>query len=173
VDIADRWRGMRAGPTDPPQAGAHRETDGEGITITVRQQCQTALPLPILGPEEVTVTVTSHRQGVGAQVTIGANLNSPDGSYQGPTTTVGQGQFTGGRSRVRVGFIVLPSGWPVLGVGAQAAWEDGAPESFALTYVQLECTWVWWLRWLIPVLDTMTRPVRTGIGLIRPRSAEG
>lgn len=40
------------------------------------------------------MTVISGRPGVGAQVLPGANLNSPDGSYQGPTRTVGQGQFT-------------------------------------------------------------------------------
>jgi hypothetical protein len=34
------------------------------------------------------------RPGVAARVTIVANLNSPDGSYQGPTTIVGQGQFS-------------------------------------------------------------------------------
>jgi hypothetical protein len=45
------------------------------------------------------VTVTSHRPGVAAQVSIGANLNSADGSYQGPTTTVGHGQFSASAPR--------------------------------------------------------------------------
>jgi hypothetical protein len=104
------------------------------------------------------VTVTSNRPGVDAQVTIAANLNSPDGSYQGPTTTVGQGQFTSTSSQVHAGFIVLPSGWPVLGVGAEATWADGAPHSVTLIYVQLACDpWVWW-RWLIPVLNILRRP---------------
>jgi hypothetical protein len=88
-------------------------------------------------------------------VSVAANLNSPDGSYQGPTTVVGQGQFTATASSVLVNFVVLPSGWPVLGVGAEAIWADDAPNSFTLNYVQLECDpWVWW-RWLIPVLNTL------------------
>jgi hypothetical protein len=75
----------------------------------------------------------AEREGVAAQVSIGANFNSPDGSYQGPTTPVGQGQFIATSSHVHAGFVVLPSGWPVLGVGAEATWEDGAPPSFART----------------------------------------
>lgn len=158
MDIAGRWRSMRADPADAPTAGAQQQTAGPGITISVKQQCQIALPLTSLTPDEVTVTVTSHRPGVAGQVRIGANLNSPDGSYQGPTTTVGQGQFTATNPHVHAAFVVLPSGWPVLGVGAEATWEDGAPQSGALSYWQLACDpWVWW-RWLIPVLDVLTRP---------------
>ena len=105
------------------------------------------------------MTVTSHRPGVAAQVTIGANLNSPDGSYQGPTTTVGTGQFTATSSQVQAGFVVLPAaGWPVLGVGAEAIWEDGAPQSFALNYWQLECDPLVWWQWLIRILAIVTRP---------------
>jgi hypothetical protein len=172
MDIAGMWRSMRADPADAPQAGAHQETAGEGITISVTQQCQIALPLTSLNPDEVTVTISSHRPGVAGQVTIGANFNSLDGSYQGPTTTVGQGQFTATSSQVHAGFVVLPSGWPVLGVGAEATWADGVSHSVALTYVQLECDpWVWW-RWLIPVLDILTRPfARTSS--IPPRSSSG
>src|SRR5512140_3069719 len=112
MDRAGMWRSMRADPADAPRPGAHQETAGPGITISVTQQCQIALPLAGLTPDEVTVTVTSHRPRVAAQVSIAANFNSPDGSYQGPTTTVGQGQFTARRSHVRAGFVVLPSGWP-------------------------------------------------------------
>ena len=36
------------------------------------------------------MTVTSQCPGVSAQVIVSANFNTPDGSYQGPTTTVGQ-----------------------------------------------------------------------------------
>ena len=75
------------------------------------------------------MTITSNRPGVDAQVTIAANLNSPDGSYQGPTTAVGQGQFTSTSSQVHASFVVLPSGWPVLGVGAETTWADGTPHS--------------------------------------------
>ena len=91
MDIAGMWQRLRAGPADAPRPGAHQATAGPGITVDVTQQCQVALPVSGFSPDEVTVTVTSHRPGVAAQVTIGANLNSPDGSYQGPTTTVGNG----------------------------------------------------------------------------------
>jgi len=54
-------------------------------------------------------------------------------------------------------IVVLPSGWPVLGVGAEAIWADGAPSSLTLNYVQLECDpWVW-RRWLIPLMNTLNR----------------
>jgi hypothetical protein len=153
MDIPGVWRSRRA---DAPGAGAQLQTSGEEITIGITQQCQVALPSGNMIPE-INVTVTSNRPGILAQVTIAANLNSPDGSYQGPTTTVGQGQFTATSNDVHAGFLVLPSGWPVLGVGAEATWADGAQQSFALNYVQLECDpWVWW-RWLIPIIDILTR----------------
>ena len=171
MDIAGMWRSTRA---EAPHPGAHQQVAGEGITIAVTQQCQTTLPLAGFTADEVTVTVTSHRPGVAAQVSIGANLNSPDGSYQGPTTTVGHGQFTAAaRSRVRASFAVLPSGWPVLGVGAEAIWEDGAPHSIALVYEELACDpWVWW-RWPIRILDLLTRPFLAGISSMPPRSSKG
>jgi hypothetical protein len=157
MDIARTWHSLHADSAAVPHAGAHLETAGEEITISVVQQCQIALPSGNVVPE-VSVTITSNRSGVDALVTIGANLNSPDGSYQGPTTTVGQGQFTSTSSEVHAGFVVLPSGWPVLGVGAEATWADGAPHSVTLTYAQLACDpWVWW-RWLIPVLNILRRP---------------
>jgi hypothetical protein len=144
------------------------------ITISVTQQCQIALPLPNYAPDEVTVTVTSHRPGVAAQVSIAANFNSPDGSYQGPTTTVGQGQFTATSSHVHAGFVVLPAaGWPVLGVGAVATWEDGAPESAALTYEQLACDpWIWW-QWLIRVLAVVVGPFAPRTHPVSPRGSSG
>jgi hypothetical protein len=47
----------------------------------------------------------------------GANLNSPDDSYQGPTTTVSHGEFTATSSKVIVRFVVLPwTGFPVIGM---------------------------------------------------------
>ena len=158
MDIADMWRSMRSGP-EAPRAGAHLEAAGQGIAITVTQQCQVALPLSNSTADEVTVTVTSQRPGVAAQVSVGANLNSPDGSYQGPTTTVGQGQFTATDSEVTAGFVVLPAaGWPVLGVGAEATWADGTTQSFALTYVELQCDPLVWWRWVIRVLAFLTSP---------------
>ena len=173
MDIAGMWRGMRAGPADAPRPGADQQTAGDGITITVEQQCQVALPLLNFTADEVTVTVTSHRPGVAAQVTVGANFNSQDGSYQGPTTTVGQGQFTPADSRVQVGFVVLPSGWPVLGVGAQATWADGASPGEALTYVGIACDpWVWW-RWLFRALGVLTRPFSAWISSRPPRDSKG
>src|SRR5947209_11545754 len=171
IDIAGMWRDIRAVPTEAPRPGAHQETAGVGgISISVAQECQAALPMQSLAADEVTVTVTSHRPGVAAQVTIGANLNSPDGSYQGPTTTVGTGQFTATSSQVQAGFVVLPAaGWPVLGVGAEATWEDGAPQSFALNYWQLECDPLVWWQWLIRILAIVTRPFSARISRIPHR----
>ncbi|MFZ1896331.1 MAG: hypothetical protein WAU59_20010, partial [Rhodoplanes sp.] len=114
---------MRADPADAPHAGARLET--AGITISVTQECQIALPPQNNRIPAVSVTVTSQRPGMAAQVIIAANFNSVDGSYQGPTTKVGQGQFTATDSLVQARFIVLPSGFPVLGVGAFADWADG------------------------------------------------
>jgi hypothetical protein len=159
MDIAGMWRSMRSDPAEVPRPDVHLEDAGQGITITVTQQCQVALPLSDSRADEVTVTVTSQRPGVAAQVSIGANLNSPDGSYQGPTTTVGQGQFTATDSEVQAGFVVLPAaGWPVLGVGADATWADGSTQSFALTYVELQCDPLVWWRWVIRVLAVLTSP---------------
>lgn len=159
MDIPDMWRSMRPDSAGMPRPGAHLEAAAPGITITVTQQCQVTLPFSSVPADEVTVTVTSHRPGVAAQVSIGANLNSANGSYQGPTTTVGQGQFTATGSQVHAGFVVLPAaGWPVLGVGAEAIWADGAAQSFALTYVELECNPLVWWRWLIRVLAMLTSP---------------
>ena len=166
MDIAGVWRSRRG---VAPQAGALLQTPGEEITIGITQECQVALPSGNIIPE-INVTVTSTRLGIAAQVTIAANLNSPDGSYQGATTTVGHGQFTPASNAIRSGFVVLPSGWPVLGVGAEATWADGAPHSVALTYVQLGCDpWVWW-GWLMPLVDVVSRRFRTknsGIGVSR------
>src|SRR5947209_1053323 len=170
MDIADMWQRLRAGPSDVPRPGVQQATAGPGITVSVTQQCQVALPVSSFSPDEVTVTVTSHRPGVAAQVTIGANLNSPDGSYQGPTTAVGKGQFTATSSQVRTGFVVLPAaGWPILGVGAEATWEDGAPQSFALNYWQLECDPLVWWQWLIRILAIVTRPFSARISRIPHR----
>jgi|SRR5215472_14863086 len=170
MDIADMWRRLRAGPADAPRPGVHQATAGPGITIDVTQQCQVALPVSSFSPDEVTVTVTSHRPGVAAQVSIGANLNSPSGSYQGPTATVGQGQFTAASSQVHAGFVVLPAaGWTVVGVGAEATWADGTAQSSALTYVVLECDPLVWWQWLIRILAVVTRPFSAITSRIPPR----
>lgn len=159
MDIASMWRNMHPDNAEMPRPGIHQEAPADGITITVGQQCQVALPVPSLKADEVTVTVTSHRPGAAAQVTVGANLNSADGNYQGPATTVGQGQFTATESQVLVRFVVLPTDpWPVLGVGAEATWADGTAQSVALTYVQIECDHLVWLSWLIRILAVLTRP---------------
>lgn len=156
MDIADLSRSMRAGRADAFRVGAHLETAGAGITISVAQECQIALPPRRNRIPAVSVTVTSQRPGIAAQVTIAANFNSPDGSYQGPTTTVGQGQFTATSSLVAARFVLLPSGFPVLGVGAVADWADGE-HSAALTYEQIACDpWVWW-NWATPVVGVLSR----------------
>jgi hypothetical protein len=167
MDIAGTWRSLRAHPTDAPRVGAHLEAAGEGITISVAQQCLIALPPRSSSIPKVSVTVSSQRPGVAAQVTIAANFNSPDGSYQGPTTTVGQGQFTATESQVHTRFILLPSGFPVLGVGAVADWTDGT-HSVTLTYEQIACNpWVWW-RWLTPVIGVLSRPFAARTASIPP-----
>jgi len=166
LDIAGIWRDLRAGPADIPRPGS-QAAPGEGITITVAQQCQFALPPAQFVADVVTVTVTSGRPGMAAEVKIYANLNSVDGSYQGPTSLVGQGQFTATGTQVQAGFVVLPSTWPVLGVGAQAVWQDGSPDSLALSYVGIVCRWAWWWRWLFWVFDALTlRPLRARTGSI-------
>ena len=158
MDIAGMWRSAHPGAAEVPRPGMQHAPAG-GITITVAQQCQVALPVPSLKADEVTVTVTSQRPGIAAQVTVGANLNSTNGNYQGPTTTVGQGQFTATGSQVSAAFVVLPTDpWPVLGVGAEATWADGAAQSVALTYVQIECDHLVWLSWLLRIIAILTRP---------------
>jgi hypothetical protein len=159
LDLASLWRAMRANPTDVPRVGAHLQTAEPGITINVTQECVTTLPTRRNGIPEASVTVTSQRPGVPGQVIIAANFNTPDGSYQGPTTRVGQGQFTATSSEVQARFIILPSGFPVLGVGAVADYADGV-HSVTLNYWQIACDpWVWW-QWLNPVAGTLSRLVR-------------
>jgi hypothetical protein len=146
MDITHVWRTLRADPAALPHVGAHLETAGQEITTTISQECVVAVPRASYSPNLVTITVTSHRPGVAGHVTVGANLNSRDFSYQGPTTTVGHAEFTAAISQVVVRFVVLPwTGFPVLGFDAQVDWLDGAPESITLDYVLLECNpWVWW-----------------------------
>jgi hypothetical protein len=168
MDIARMWRSMHADPADAPHAGTHLETAGPGITISVTQECQIALPPQNNRIPAVSVTVTSQRPGMAAQVTIAANFNTPDGSYQGPTTRVGQGQFTATDSLVQARFILLPSGFPLLGVGAFADWADGT-QSGTLTYEQIACDpWVWW-GWLTPVVGILSRPLSAIARLMPPR----
>jgi hypothetical protein len=144
MDIAEIWRNVRGRPDQLPLPGAHLETPPEpGITISVTQQCQLVLPSPDLIADEVTVTVTSLRPGVAAEVSIFANFNNLGGSYQGPSTEVGRASFTATRPHVDTAFVVLPGrggpvGWDAfLGIAAEAIWADGAPQSVALTYEEL------------------------------------
>jgi hypothetical protein len=44
LDLAGMWRTMRVHPADVPRVGAHLETAGPGITISVAHECLTALP---------------------------------------------------------------------------------------------------------------------------------
>jgi hypothetical protein len=156
MDIAGMWRSLRTDPADVPHAGVHLQSAGSEIAISVTQECLIALPPRQNMIPEVSVTVTSQRPGVAGQVRVAANFNTPDGSYQGPTTTVGQGQFTDTSSQVHVRFILLPSGFSVLGVGAVVDYADGV-HSGALTYERIACNpWVWW-RWLNPVAGILSR----------------
>ena len=156
MDVARTWRALRPGTAEVPRAGARLPSTAAEIAISVAQECLIALPPRASRIPVVSVTVTSLRPGVAAQVSIGANFNSPDGSYQGPTTIVGQGQFTETISEVYARFVLLPSGFPVLGVGAVADYADGV-HSVALTYEQIACNpWVWW-RWVTRFAGAWTR----------------
>lgn len=156
IDIAGMWRSLRANPADVPHAGIHLQSAGSEITISVTQECLIALPPRPNKVPEVSVTVTSQRPGIAGQVSVAANFNTVDGSYQGPTTTVGQGQFTETESQVHARFILLPAGFPILGVGAVADYADGV-HGGVLTYEQIACNpWVWW-PWLNPVAGILSR----------------
>jgi len=156
MDVADVWRSLRNNPLEVPRVGIHLQTAGSEITINVAQECLIALPPRATTTPVVDVTITSQRPGIAGQVTIGANFNSLDGSYQGPTTNVGQGQFTDTISQVHARFILLPSGFPVVGVGAVVDYADGV-HGATLTYQQIACNpWVWW-QWLTPIAGTLTR----------------
>jgi hypothetical protein len=145
MDTARLWRGMQVDPAIALAPGAHQQTADMGITLGVTQHCQVALPLwdsPLWSfkPSEINVTVSSNRPGVAAKVTVAANLNSLDLNYQGSPITVGHGEFTATSGHIYAGFVGLrPAGWPLIGVGAFATWQDGAPDSVDLTYLLLEC----------------------------------
>jgi hypothetical protein len=53
----------------------------------------------------------------------------------------------------------MPSGFPVLGVGAVVDYADGV-QGGNLSYWQIACDpWVWW-QWLNPVVGILSRFVR-------------
>ena len=160
MDVASMWRSLRTNPADASAAPASTSVGRVGNHHRRRTGVPLALPPRQSLIPEVSVTVTSQRPGVAAQVTIAANFNSANGSYQGPTTIVGQGQFTDTGSQVHARFVLLPSGFPVLGVGAVADYADGV-HGAALTYREIACNpWVWW-GWLTPVAGTLSRMFRT------------
>ena len=156
MDVASEWRTLRRNSTEIPQPGVIVQSLGSEITINVVQQCVVVLPPRAAMSPVVDVTVASLRPGIAGAVSIGANFNSLDGSYQGPTTNVGQGNFTATNSEIHARFILLPSGFPVVGVGAVVDYADGV-HSATLTYQQIACNpWVWW-NWLTPIAGTLTR----------------
>ncbi|MEW9838684.1 hypothetical protein [Mesorhizobium marinum] len=156
MDVASVWRTLRTNPAEVPQPGVLVQSAGFEITINAVQECVVALPPRATMTPVVDVIVISQHPGIAGTVSIGANFNSPDGSYQGPTTIVGQGQFTETISEVRARFVLLPSGFPVVGIGAVADYADGV-HSVTLTYQQIACNpWVWW-RWLSPVAGTLSQ----------------
>jgi hypothetical protein len=157
MDIARLWQSLRTNPSDAPRAGVLLPAAGSEISISVTQECLIALPPRRSRIPLVSVTVTSNRLGVAGQVTVAANFNSQDGSYQGPTTKVGEGQFTATNSQFQVRFVLLPSGFPVVGVGAVVDYSDGV-HGGALTYQKIACNpWVWW-HWLTPAVGMLRRP---------------
>jgi hypothetical protein len=156
VDIADTRRRMGAGPAGAIGPDAQQQTADQAIKISnLTQQCQQTIPLQTLAVDVVTVTVTSQRPGVAAQVSFWANFNSLGLSYQGPSIAVGQDQFTDTKSRAEASFAVQSSSFPILGVAAAATWADGAPESVALQYAVIVCFWKRWWIWLMRLLGSL------------------
>lgn len=156
MDIASEWQTLRIDPADLPRLGIVVQAAGSELTIEVSQQCVVALPPRATTTPVVDVTARSLRPGVAGTVSIGANFNSMDGTYQGPTTQVGQGQFTATTSEVHARFILLPSGFPIVGIGAVVDYADGT-HGAALTYQQIACNpWVWW-GWLTPIAGALSR----------------
>jgi hypothetical protein len=94
---------------------------------SVIQECLVTLPERRNRIPTASVTGSSLRPGVAGTVVIAANFNTADGNYQGPTTEVGSGTFTATSGQVDAHLIVLPSGVPIMGVGAVADFEDGVP----------------------------------------------
>jgi len=173
VDIADLSRRLRADPTVALRPGEQQQTADQGIKISsLTQQCQQTIPLQTLAVDVVTVTVTSQRPGVAAQVSFWANFNSLDLSYQGPSIAVGQGQFTDTNSQAQASFAVQSSNWPILGVATTATWADGAPESLALQYAVIVCFWKRWWIWLMRVLGSLgLHPSSASAAPIPPQSS--
>jgi hypothetical protein len=156
MDIARLWQSHRSNPSEVPRADLNLPAAAGEITISVTQECLIALPPRRSRVPLVTATVTSNRLGEAGQVSVGANFNSFDGSYQGPTTNVGQGQFTAASSQFVVRFVLLPSGFPLLGIGAVVDYGDGV-HAATLTYQKIACNpWVWW-NWLSPVGGILNR----------------
>jgi hypothetical protein len=160
MEIPDVWRHAQAhhATTAQVRPGQPQQAPPDSLAITdIVQQCQNIIPILHLNLliDAVTVTVTSGRPGVGGQVTVGVNLNSFDGSYQGPVSIVGQGQFTATNSQFQTTFTIWPDQWPMLGVGAWTYWDDGAPKSFALEYKDIACGWPWWWRLLVRLLRSL------------------
>jgi hypothetical protein len=159
MEIPDVWRRVQAHHADTAQVrpGEPQQAPPDSFAIDVVQQCRSIIPILHLNLliDGVTVTVTLGRPGVGGQVTVGVNLNSLDGSYQGDVWIVGQGQFTATSSQFQTTFTIWPDQWPVLGVGAWADWDDGAPQSFALEYKDIVCGWPWWWLLLIRLLRSL------------------
>jgi hypothetical protein len=159
MDIAALWRGLRTEPGETPRPGVSRQTAPPGISISFTQSCVTPIPLRHgYVADQVNVVVMSDRPGQPGQVIIAANLNSQDLSYQGPTWTVGEGEFTATTAQLQASFVLLPTGGlPVLGVGAQATWQDGTPDSAALTYAEIGCRPPAWWQWLIRIVAITSR----------------
>jgi hypothetical protein len=158
MDIAGLWRSLRTDSAEVPRPGVSRQTDPAGISLSVSQFCEAPVPLVHrFVADHVTVTVTSNRPGQPGQVVMGGNFNSAGGNYQGPTWPIGEGQFTSTTSQVQASFVLIPIRWPYLGVYAQVTWQDGTPDSLAITYVEIGCHPPIWWQWLIRIIAVTSR----------------
>jgi hypothetical protein len=115
MDVADMWRTIRRDPAAArPHVGAHVATAEEGISMTVTQDCQVALPSANRVPE-VTVTITSNRPGVAAAVT---NVNERAtitllGQYITADFHVSSDKHGAPLSLIRLSALRRPSRWSI------------------------------------------------------------
>lgn len=91
--------------------------------------------------DRVTVTAVSGRPGVRAVLDFAYNLNSADGTYQGPAKRFAVRHFTKPKGKTSAWFSLAKTAWPIMGLSVEATWSDGAAPSIDLTYVKVAHCW--------------------------------
>ncbi len=114
-----------------------------GVSLrSIKQRCVT---VTVNGKrvtfDRVTVTAASGRKHAAATVSFEYNLNSADGSYQGPASQFAVGHFTKKRGTATATLRLPQPAYPVLGLSAAAVWADGRPTSYALDYKKILACW--------------------------------